>query len=173
MPRTEIDFIQARDSEYASQLELDQVKDNNASPTEFVASTMNNYALYLKNQQSGYASLGQLLFGSDIVPYFRNNTDTWDVAGRFFFPGISQVGTPNGFKFIGELRSGNGECRLYDVNNNNQIGLVAYSASSWTVFTTTSLSNIPTNESIWEVQIRESPTLPGNQARISCFQLIF
>ena len=50
MGLTQFDFDQADDSEYASQVELDQVKDNNAGPAEFVALTMNNWELWKRIQ---------------------------------------------------------------------------------------------------------------------------
>jgi hypothetical protein len=46
MPRSKLEFEQVDDVEFASQTELDTVKDNNADPSTFVAATMNNYALW-------------------------------------------------------------------------------------------------------------------------------
>ena len=54
-PDSKFKFFQVRDSEFASQEELDQVKDNNTS--NFVAGTMNNYTLY--------NSINNIIFGNN------------------------------------------------------------------------------------------------------------
>jgi len=173
MPRSRINSEQADDNDFAFQLELDQVKDNNRDPALFDPILMNNYDLYKKNQQSGYASLGQIVFGGQYLPYFRNNARTWETAGRFFFPGTDVIGIPVGFKIVAEMRSGTGVCRLYDVSNNTTISEMNVTSGNWDTVTDLNLLNLPNDESIFEIQIREHPTLSGNQIRISCSQLLF
>jgi hypothetical protein len=80
MPRTQFEFDQANDGEFASQAELDavflrlrKVEDNNAAPQEFDPITMNNWELW-KRLQASYGSIVAAQYSSRTQISFTSGT---------------------------------------------------------------------------------------------------
>ena len=122
MPRTQFEFDQANDGEFASQYELDGVKDDNQNPVQFVQLTMNNWELWKRiNNAGSRANDGNWIFfdpaGKTYVEYGGSGYS--DVA-YYIFRGTS-VWTPSSFKAIcsrsGVDATNPSNIRIYDVSN--------------------------------------------------------
>lgn len=81
-------------------------------------------------------------------------TSTW---GQIYFPGSTTV-TLSAVYFIGHMSgSGGFKARLYDATNNLVIcETTGITASTDTIFTNTTLSNIPTSQALLQVQIAKT-----------------
>jgi hypothetical protein len=166
LTRTRIDFDQAEDLEFASQYELDGVKDNNRVPVQFVQSTMNNYDLWLKVVEA-LSRTGDSNFTyfnpSANKDYVEIGDTTYVVVSSFIFRGTN-IWTP-GTAYMVLSRSktaGTSYVRLYDVTHNLQVFEFTYAADAKQIHTYTSFSNLPTGLSVFEVQLKTSSGSAGS-----------
>ena len=155
MPRTQIEFDQANDGEFASQVELNGVKEDD-NPGAFVQASMNNYDLWLRiNNAGSRANDGNWIFfdpsGKTYVEY--GGSGYTDVA-YYIFRGTA-VWTPTSFKSICS-RSGTSanasNIRIYDMTNAQVICTLTYTADTIAIQTTTSLANLPAAEAMFVMQ---------------------
>ena len=88
-----------------------------------------------------------------------HNSSGFLTISSFAFPGTSVTGvSPSKVRIIAYVQSGGdeGEFRLYDKTNSLQICLITFTATAETIYSTTSISNIPSGEAIFDFQIRKS-----------------
>jgi len=86
-------------------------------------------------------------------PHIEINKSVWSVAVSFIFRGTNFVGTPTGFKVLTYVSKNNGDLRLVRSDTGAVIGSVsAISETILTIKTNTSLSNLPTTDTILELQ---------------------
>lgn len=93
-------------------------------------------------------------YGGPEGPYVSTMSDTYVVLARFVFLGTSVVGSPTSACFVQwQESSGTGTARLYDLTNAKVIcegpGITA---AVPTMADANTLSNLPANKSIWELQ---------------------
>lgn len=172
MPRTQFDFDQVLDVEFASQLELDQVKDNNTSPTVFDPDLMNNYALYnLASEAYNAANDSNFTFFSPAggVPYAEINSDTYSTFASFIYRG-TDIWTPTKAYLIASRSKSNGfsYLRILDYSNGGNV-IIEYEFTNENVMLYTDLtplSNLPISTAIFEFQAkRDSPSSGTAQIR--------
>jgi hypothetical protein len=115
----------------------------------------------------------EIVLRRDFVPYVEIDIDTYTTLGRFTFLGTNILTVPKAAKFIlwaGES-GGSHYARIYDLTNANVIAEVGpFSGQTVTVQTDSTLTNLPTGEAIFEVQIRDAN---GKKARCSGAVLTF
>ena len=86
--------------------------------------------------------------------YVANGDNTYTNIRTFIYDG-SQHWLPGKFSIIASLSaSTTGYARLYDYTNNNEICEVSFTNITKGLYTTIDLQNIPTNESIIELQTK-------------------
>lgn len=158
MVRSQIENDQARDSDFAYQSELDQVKDNNEEPPEFVAATMNNWELFKRISQIG--NLANDFNFSFFNPaankdYVEVNSSSYVLVATFIYRGTG-IWTPATVLAGLSRKAGAGTSylRIYDADNNEVILEHQFTAVARTLYEITSLSNLPTENAFFEVQLR-------------------
>lgn len=94
-------------------------------------------------------------FGGDLTGYCKCGLTSWDVQRRFIFRGTDVLGTPTAFKAIVAVSANTGDIRLYDATNSNIIAVIYnYTNTSWDIVTDSNLSNLPTGEAMFEIQLK-------------------
>lgn len=168
MPRTRLEFDQANDAEFASQLELEQVQDNNAIPALFDPLLMNNYALYqLANAAYNAASDSNFSFfnPSGAVPYIEINNVTYSTFSSFIFRGTN-IWTPTTVYLIASRSKATGSSfiRIVDYTNGGNIIVEhEFTEQAETLYTNISTpTNLPTGLAIFEFQARQSANQAGS-----------
>jgi hypothetical protein len=166
MPRTRLEFDQANDTEFASQFELDGVKDNNANPAEFVQATMNNWELWKKiNETAQRANDSNFTYFNPAASkdYIEISSTTYVVVSTFIFRGTT-IWTPANARVVCSRSGANGTAyiRLYDATNALQIFEYSFTHETRTMDSVTGFSNLPVNEAIFEMQMRRSASNAGS-----------
>jgi len=105
--------------------------------------------------------------------YFEINSTDWTIVVSFPFPGTDYADATAMFTIVASRPDSNlgwGECRLYDFTNNQVIlDDISWSAAEKQVYNSTSLQNLPTDEAVFEVQLRKQDTNQASKIRIhSC-----
>ena len=101
-------------------------------------------------------SLLNFSFGKGTKPYIKCNKKVWTVVGSFIFQGTAYTGTPSILEIIAWTKDNNtnGDVRLYDYTNSNEIASIEVNNETKQIFSNNSLSNLPTGKSIIEIQGR-------------------
>jgi hypothetical protein len=96
-------------------------------------------------------------FYTSSTPYIEVNSTSPQVIGRFTFPGTSAT-NPSSFKLIGSRNAANGTATvdIFDLTNGNVVGQINYTSSTITIYTDTTLVNLPTGEAIFEMRAYKS-----------------
>ena len=83
---------------------------------------------------------------------------TYKTKGRFVFQGSTVTGTPTLIKIIAEVSSGStGSVRLFDATNSLVIAeKTGISSTTPSIVDMGTISNVPTGEAIFEIQLRNS-----------------
>lgn len=83
---------------------------------------------------------------------------TYEIKTRLCFLGTDVLGIPVIIKAITQITGAtDGSIKIYDVTNANTIcELVAFTDTVWTLKDLGTLSNLPTGESIFEVQLKRN-----------------
>jgi hypothetical protein len=99
---------------------------------------------------------------SDTQPFWGTASGTFQVASRFLFRGTTALGTPTAFKVVARKTVSTGG-NVFDVQLVDQTsGLVVATIAAGTVtttfaiYSTTALSNLPTGETILVIEAREA-----------------
>lgn len=170
MPRTQFDFDQADDAEFASQWELEQVMDNNAIPAEFVPLTMNNWELWKRiGNISGRANDGNMIFFDPSgKTYIEYGGSTYTDEAFFIFRG-TDIWTPASFKAVASRSGtvGTSYVRMYDVTHAQQIAEISYTDAGAVIRESNSITNLPTGQSLFVLQMRST----GSKTRIHAASL--
>lgn len=122
--RSQIDNIQAKDSEFAYQSELDQVKDNNSIPQEFIAADMNNWELWKRivgvNNRANDSN--PVFFNPSGADYLECNSSTYEVRADLIYRG-SAVWVPTTLILLvgRSAAAGAGFFRIYDFTHSQII----------------------------------------------------
>lgn len=104
---------------------------------------------------------------SIIIPIFKHNThektttsSSWEIQACFIFNGTSAVGTPTSAKASTYVSEGSsGGIRIYDVTNSQVICSVTnLSNTSLQINDLGTISNLPTGEAVFEVQVKNNGT---------------
>jgi hypothetical protein len=111
-------------------------------------------------------------FGDATNPYIETESGTYITVGSFVFEG-TECSSPTAAKWIIETTGdAQADVRLYDVTNSQVIAeLTGQTASGPTIKASSSLSNLPASDSVFQVQILKSAGAGGNKARIYGFGL--
>ena len=93
--------------------------------------------------------------------YHESKSDHWGIVLTFPFPGTS-IFNPTDFSIIcsKNCSTGNGLCRLYDLTNNNVVAYIEWEGQDMSIYSDSQLQNLPSNQAIFEVQLRRS-NCPG------------
>ena len=109
-------------------------------------------------------------------PYVETNAGVYETVGRFIFKGGTVIGTPIDIKIIGHITGTTAlDCRIQDITNALSIATNT-SAATLLVPTVNSLgaiTNIPTGEAVFEVQVQKNGGGGGDRARISAVEFYF
>jgi hypothetical protein len=100
-----------------------------------------------------------IAFGSGTVYAISHNSGTWTTRARLIFPGSTFFKTIIKFSVIAYAGAANnsGSIRIQDVTNGNTVATISsITATSATLYSTTSISNVPTNTAIFEIQIQRN-----------------
>jgi hypothetical protein len=112
-----------------------------------------------------------LQFGGNTDPWFEAKSATYVIAGRMAFKGTNVLGTPTSAKFVASTDTGGGsvDCRIYDVTNAQVIAeYTGITSTTFAIYTDSTLTNLPTGEALFEVQIRDTA---GQTAQITAASL--
>ena len=124
MPRSELEFPQVDDSEFASQAELDGVKDNNEAPAQFDAATMNNWELWkrINNAENRANDSNPVFFNPSGNDYIEVTATGYEVRANIVYRG-TDIWTPNTLIVMVSRSNaaGTGYFRVYDYNNDQEI----------------------------------------------------
>ncbi len=89
-------------------------------------------------------------------PYFYSKNTSWIVATQFIFKGTDYLlSNPSSIKVISKVETSyTAEVRLFDSTNSNEICSFNISTIVFGIYTTTTISNLPAGESIFELQCK-------------------
>lgn len=89
--------------------------------------------------------------------YIETNLTSWSIMITFCYPGTSGF-SPTKFSIVGSRDNniGTAFCRLYDLTNNQEIGLISWAAKEKAIYSDSDLVNLPSGEAMLEVQIKKS-----------------
>jgi len=91
----------------------------------------------------------------DATFYATRSSTSWVVVRNFLFPGTTNIGTPSSFKArVGSAGGNPADIRLYDADNSNVIAQVDNFTGTATTVTDNSLTNLPSGEALFEIQVR-------------------
>lgn len=166
MPRTALDFIQVDDGEFASQFELDTVKDNCTG--DFDPILMNNYALYHLANAGGQNPSNDSNFNFSHPngnPYITIEDSTYVTFAAFIFRGTN-FWSPSSVYIIASRKRSQGSSffRIVDYTNSGNI-IIEYNFSEEDLTLHTSLppvSNLPSGPAIFEFQAKKSANNAGD-----------
>lgn len=105
------------------------------------------------------------------VTFFQSATDyievgnsTYSTIASVIFPG-TDLFTPSLFKAIlsRSNQSGSSAIRIFDYTNNNEIASITWTPNGKTIYTTSSLLNLPTGPATFEIQARK---VSGGKSRV-------
>jgi hypothetical protein len=134
---------------------------NLANPTTSQEASTKSYTDVLPNYT-------YVLTNADNNPYMIISSSTFKTFAAFVYEG-SNVHPVSEIMAIGSRTgtSGTVYLRLYDVTNSNEIVQVTWTSEDQQIITSSSLTNIPTGQAIFEIQARED----GSNGRLWSFQL--
>jgi hypothetical protein len=134
---------------------------NLANPTSAQEATTKSYSDVLPNYT-------YVLTDADNNPYMVISSSTFKTFAAFVYEG-SNVHPVTEIMAIGSRTgtSGTVYLRLYDVTNSLEIAQVTWTTVDQQIITSSSLSNLPTGQAIFEIQARED----GSNGRLWSFQL--
>lgn len=125
--------------------------------------------VHLKQLQ--WAQIEVSLSKDENDPYVKIGTASWTVFTRMRFPGSDIFGVINQVDVIAEQKDGAGSSavRIYDATNGNVIATISsISAAGFAIYSTTTVSNIPTGAAVFEVQAQKT----SGEGRLSHVTLI-
>ena len=89
------------------------------------------------------------------TPYIYIQGETYQVVGYVIFPG-TLMGAPTAIKAVaGAYGGGTGYIRVYDTTNGKTIAEKAFLDGFPSVIDLGELSNLPADEAVWEIQMKE------------------
>lgn len=100
-------------------------------------------------------------WGDESDDHVDVSNSSFQIFGNIIFLG-TDIWTPDTFKAVANLTSGSpeasGDIRIFDFTNSNVIASVTVPNGSTTksLFTDTTLANLPTSEAIFEIQARQT-----------------
>ena len=101
-------------------------------------------------------------------------TDSYEIKGSFVWPGSSYIGTPVSIKIAGILDvAGTGYVKIYDLTNSQQICEGTLTTTDWSIADLGTLSNIPTGEAVWEIQLKSVGTPKDPEFIVGSLQVKF
>jgi len=139
----------------------------NADPTADLHAATKQYVDSQSGGGSGSTDI-ELCFGGEKDKYgLTTSNSSYEVHTAFRFGGTSTLGTPTAIKAVVSLDGGDstGYVKIYDRSNNKTIVSKSFTNDDIHILNLGSLSNLPSNEAVWEVQIK------ANNATIICSSL--
>lgn len=111
--------------------------------------------------QNQTVSGGGGAFGNSFIftaEHLDGEETTYEAEGHFIFPGSTDVGTPTLIKIIAWMKdTATGAIRLFDATNSLVIAeKTGITEEDPTIFDMGTISNIPTGEAIFEIQLKTS-----------------
>ncbi len=98
--------------------------------------------------------------GIDYNNYMNTNFTNYNAQGYFRWPGSDNVGIINNITIIANIdSSATGSIKIYDITNKNTIcEITSINGIIPTIYDMGTVSNVPTNTAVWEVQLKCSTT---------------
>lgn len=116
----------------------------------------------------------ELSFWSELSPWIEIASISPVVVARFVFHGSDFMGPICAIMALIENDSGaTTQVGIYDLTNANQICQASSAANVPTILDLGTPSNVPTGESIFEVQVARTAGLGGNKAKIGSLSVCF
>lgn len=125
-------------------------------------------------QATSSGKIGALLsFEGNANPFLSVVNPNFELVGSFSFSGTTLLGVPQTIKLIASVNSGaTGEYKIFDETNLLQIALLTGVTNTIDEISDMgTLANLPSNEAIFEVQMRRSAG--GGAINISALELGF
>jgi len=94
--------------------------------------------------------------------YHGSNSSNWNEILTFYYPGMSLF-YPTQFTIVASRSSEHGTsyCRLYDLTNDNDVCSLYWSTCSKNFYTVSTLVNLPSEEALFEIQIKKGDCAGG------------
>jgi hypothetical protein len=92
----------------------------------------------------------------------KTKSGIWAIKHTFMFDGTDRKGIPTEFKVVASVQQPDypGDVRVYDITNSNQIAILeSINNKDRSIFNMGTISNLPTDEAIFSIQLR---CLTGN-----------
>jgi hypothetical protein len=100
--------------------------------------------------------LKEIGFHDNSQPDVSTSSVTYTIVASFVYGGSTAVGTPTYMKAILHTSATSGDIKIYDVTNGNTIVEKNFTNTTKAIIDLGTLSNIPTGESIFEVQVKRT-----------------
>jgi len=102
---------------------------------------------------TGNTDINFCFFENGSRPYLKCNSSSWSIMASFIFRGTNVLGIPTAVEITAYNKENRtGGIRLYDYTNNNVICQTTVNSKTRQILVNTSLSNLPTEKSIIEIQ---------------------
>jgi len=98
-------------------------------------------------------------------PWLKTGSNSFIIVAKIRFKGSTAVGTPTAIKAVG-LRS---TIKIFDFTNSLTIAEGGNTSTTSVIFDLGTISNIPTGEAVFEVQLKKN----GGEAKMSALSLDF
>ena len=148
-------------------------KDLTNNPHSVTASQAGAYTQAETNTLVNNASTAIISLAGNAYNYLFAQDVFYTIVSKFIFKGTTILGTPSKIKLIAHVKTAikPGDIRIYDVTNATVIGEVTGIANTSSVIVDLgTLSNLPTGESIFEVQLKDPS---GDEIRVSALIIEF
>ena len=98
--------------------------------------------------------------GDNSNAYLETNNTAYTVLQVFSYDGTGTVGIPNHFEIVGSRSSSPGgssaDVRIWDSTNSLEIATINFTASARAIYTTSTITNLPTGVAEFELQARRN-----------------
>jgi len=136
----------------------------------------NDGHVYAGDKQLAHYLVNIAIVGTD-APYAKTDNDIYTKVANLVFPGSDKVGSPEAMKVTPWMDSGptGYDVRVFDVTNSNTIceKIGNTNIESDSIIDLGAMSNVPTEEACFEIQLRRNDGSYGNYIYISSLMILF
>jgi len=114
-----------------------------------------------------------LSWSEDSQPYLKTSNVPYELRASFIFRGTTEMGTPTAIKLLAaQSGGGTGSVRIVDATNSDNIiaTITTIAGSTFVIYDMGTLSNLPTGEAHFEVQMGNTA---GSEVQLSTLSMVF
>ena len=131
----------------------------------------------LEGTPSGAGGLGGYIVSETAKRFIQSASTVYEVKNLLIFAGTNVLGTPVSIKLVGSVKDATrpGSCRIFDVTNGLVIAetVDTFNTESDKIIDLGAVSNFPTGEALFEVQLKNSVGSSNGRTQLSFITFVF